>query len=143
MRFCPECGTERVGGSFCGNCGFKFPVEQESECPECGTERVEGSFCGQCGHRFSTPGISATQGKIKVSVDVGFEDPDNDRTERFRENENQTEQTSASKELVEEQKDLLERLKYGKGFNKASHCNNCGEPKPKTRKTCKLCEAEL
>jgi hypothetical protein len=143
MRFCPECGTERVGGSFCGNCGFKFPVEQESECPECGTERVEGSFCGQCGHRFSTPGISATQGKIKVSVDVGFEDPDNDRTERFRENENQTEQTSASKELVEEQKDLLERLKYGKGFTKASHCNNCGEPKPKTSKTCKLCEAEL
>jgi hypothetical protein len=143
MRFCPECGTERVGGSFCGNCGFKFPVEQESECPECGTERVEGSFCGQCGHRFSTPGISSTQGKIKVSVDVGFEDPDNDRTERFRENENQTEQTSASKELVEEQEDLLERLKYGKGFTKASHCNNCGEPKPKTRKTCKLCEAEL
>jgi hypothetical protein len=143
MRFCPECGTERLGGSFCGNCGFKFPVTNESQCPECGTERLEGSFCGECGHRFATPGVSAAQKRIKVSVDGWAQDPDNDRMERFRENGNWTEQTRASKKLLEEQKDLLERLKYGKGFTKASHCNNCGEPKTATRKTCKLCEAEL
>jgi hypothetical protein len=143
MRFCPECGTERVGGSFCGNCGFKFPVENEFACPECGTKRLEGLFCGKCGHRFSTPGISATQVNTTASVYGVPEDPDNDRMERFYENDIQTEQTSASKEVFEEQNDLLERLVYGKGFSKASHCNNCGEPKPKTRKTCKLCEAEL
>jgi ribosomal protein L32 len=121
VKFCPECGQQRNSGLFCGGCGFKFPKPKDSACPDCGKERLDGIFCGNCGYRFTTQPNSAQNGGITTSLDRGLEDS------------NQNSQ----------QKELTSRLQYGKGFSKALNCTNCGELKAKSRKTCKLCEAEI
>lgn len=69
-------------------------------------------------------------------------DPENDELERFRKNGVWTEETRASKKFLDKEKELGSRLVYGKGFSKTLHCYNCGETKPKTRKTCQLCGAQ-
>ena len=121
MKFCPECGHQRNHGLFCGECGFKFPQPKESACPDCGKERLDGSFCGDCGYRFTTPLDPTQKGKGSASLGLGIEYPKKSDKER----------------------ELSSRLKYGKGYDKELNCYNCGEPKTKTRRTCKLCEADL
>ena len=142
MNFCPECGKQRTLGSFCGDCGFKFPAVKESECPECGEDRLDGAFCGNCGYKFETPAKSKGSGNIKVSVGGHLGESDLGSGSSQGKSDSSREGVS-SKAQLEEQKELLSRLKYGTGFGKALNCSNCGEPKSQNRKTCKLCHADI
>jgi len=142
VNFCPECGKQRTLGSFCGDCGFKFPAAKESECPECGEARLDGAFCGSCGYKFTAPAKSQHSGNIKVSVAGHLGESDRGLVSS-RGNSDSSRDGDSSKAQLEEQKELVSRLKYGTGFSKAQNCHNCGEPKSQNTKTCKLCQADI
>jgi ribosomal protein L32 len=128
MRFCPDCGRERIEGFFCGDCGYRFPVNAQVSCLKCGAERREGLFCADCGNRFAEAEHSAMGDIGTLSVRVSSTAQENKEVNKRHE---------------EELKQILSSLKYGRGFSRLEHCSNCGEPKANSKKSCNLCGSSL
>jgi uncharacterized membrane protein YvbJ len=124
MRFCPDCGRERTEGSFCGDCGYRFPEIAQASCSKCGANRQEGFFCGDCGHRFTE---TSDPGRLEIgTLSVGVSRKTHEGKNELKLHDDGLKQISAS-------------LKYGKGFSQLAHCSNCGEPKADSKKSCNLC----
>ncbi len=50
-KTCPNCNSKLSGQKkFCGECGYKFEIDDKKECVFCGTSiSVKSKFCGECG----------------------------------------------------------------------------------------------
>jgi hypothetical protein len=124
MKFCPKCGTPRAA-NFCAGCGFNFA--QQNVQVGVGAPVVA-----------TTPQVATPQ-VASAPIAGWYADPITPHQERFWNGLTWTESVRSSLPAIETP------MLYGEGFAPATHCYNCGEPKPKAKSAtnCKLCDAEL
>lgn len=126
MKFCPKCGTAR-SANFCSGCGYSFlAAEAEMLVADAGwfaDPKVKGV------ERYWDGSAWTAQLRTTPEIPQGMPSP--------------LIPAAAAKASSVKLKTKTTSLVYGPGYDEATNCMNCGEPRSKTAKVCKLCELEF